>query len=119
MNKLKPSLIFGAHDHVSSYYRLNYGTQNSIHTSLRKNFLSPVDASRVTSSSSGDAPTAASDSIFQYFQMNIMEAKKDKSIHEIDLPTCSYRMGVSAMGFGELNVCKLSSSNLDFSWVLN
>jgi hypothetical protein len=81
VTQIRPHVIFSAHDHKSRHISADAETGRRILAEMLPPSAGPV---------------------WQY-QLN------DGLLHELMVPTCSYRMGVADMGFGAAVIGKCSS----------
>lgn len=82
MKKLQPSVIFSAHDHRG----LDYSTSRILNMTSR--LASVGNVTFFTQYSDGDD------------SLRFLAIRPNELIHEVIVPTCSYRMGVKEMAFG-------------------
>lgn len=118
---MKPHLIFSAHSHHSSYIQVE---DAKLKRSSKNGFLLAANHPSFQYSYANKLPffkgqghdhsygideldketilleTSASITI----QLNAIG--EGKNVHEIAVPTCSYRMGVPHSGFGAFHLCK-------------
>lgn len=100
---LKPSLILSGHNHLSNHYKQERfsGRSTTIESFLRSTeSLLPGDPTSVLTS--------------KYFPFNL--SRTGETLHEINVPTCSYRMGVPDMGYGYLELYPDGTSTYTVLW---
>ncbi|CAG7835591.1 unnamed protein product [Allacma fusca] len=109
---VNPSLIISAHNHRSNYFKLEHGSRNSVHLSGIKNFMTAKAESKGFQESDLVLPTES----LKYFSFNLNKAPSEGTLHEINVPTCSYRMGVADMGYGYLQIYPDGSAAYTVLW---
>ena len=100
------NVIFTAHTHNSAYLRLkNKADYHALHVTHK--FLMPHHKAAPPGwfSNPGNAEEESHDVLSDISTIRL-ELSKD-IVHEIHVPTCSYRMGTTNMGFGTFNLCQL------------
>ena len=97
MNKLQPSVIFSAHDHRG----LDYSTLRKVDDGGKR----PSSNVTIFTQFGGDL----TDDEPQYLSL---DGAGNSVIHEVIVPTCSYRMGVKEMAFG-LAIIDISDPNAE------
>jgi len=110
-----PSLIVTGHDHRSTYFRYNEKEDRYRASDVIANFLMSMSSSynhlpqehgggRFFRDFSQTTSGPAKNTLFR-FDLGSTQ-NKTKDVHEIMVPTCSYRMGVTHMGYGAMQICK-------------
>ncbi|CAL8106924.1 unnamed protein product [Orchesella dallaii] len=107
MSGFHPNLIVSAHSHSSTYMRYTSGTNNqSPH--IIHDFLLPNR--KTTDQRDHDDLFAKSP-----FTMDLKSIGSE--FHEILVPTCSYRMGVSNMGYGAMELHQDGTMKYTVLWL--
>lgn len=107
LENFHPDLIVSAHSHQSAMIRLATVGKNEKKVHIVHDFLMP---NRVASITSESGPDLSNHEYQQHYAQSFRLQLKNPSnadIHEIIVPTCSYRMGVENMGYGALELCKI------------
>lgn len=114
MDQLRPQLIFSAHSHHSAYTQL----EGSEMVKMTDKFLmahkhpsrqwalegvpflgyTAKPKSEITADDTLQLQTSAT--------ITLQFDKGSRTVHEITVPTCSYRMGTPHPGFGAFHLCK-------------
>jgi len=99
-------VIFAAHTHESALLEFRKGSENALHVTHKflLNHKSPSRSSWFFNSEESNEPLSSSSGIRLQLQ-KVGEGDRDV-VHEIHVPTCSYRMGTPDIGFGAFHLCK-------------
>lgn len=103
IENFQPNLIFSAHSHKSSYLRhIARSEKRMVH--IIHDFLLPG----MSHISSSDPDNHLPEHLYKESSIKLNLKTTERDLHEIQVPTCSYRMGVPNMGYGVMQLCKLS-----------
>jgi hypothetical protein len=116
LEAFEPDLIISAHSHQSSYLRMVAGQKSFKH--IIRDFLLPGKSHDIKSATepsmvNQDQLLLAQTSL----KLDLKPSGPGRYIHEIMVPTCSYRMGVPDMGYGAMQIYRNGSMEYTVLWL--
>ncbi|ODN06165.1 Metallophosphoesterase 1 [Orchesella cincta] len=105
----RPNLIISAHSHSSAYMRYTPGTSNQSPRIIHDFLLPSRKGTNKLDHDHEDLYTKSP------FTLDLKSVSSE--LHEILVPTCSYRMGVSNMGYGAMELYRDGTMKYTVLWL--
>ncbi|KAG8228021.1 hypothetical protein J437_LFUL003656 [Ladona fulva] len=108
LSQLRPHLIFSAHDHKSFHFDADVDVKSG--RIVGHYHVFPLGGSDVALKTAAARKAQGKTSFSWMFYLG------DSIVHEIMVPTCSYRMGVPYMGFGAATLSPLATEGVEIAY---